>query len=198
MGSPPRSPRLVVEPEGEGDPDEVDCEEEGGEECHAECADRLPVGDVVIGAGAAEEGGGGGQRGQQQEAGQVRAQVAVVVVERASAPAQPLPEGPRPLLHGERVAAYLAGAWVCGGRGGEPPLETRLVDEAAGSGAAAGRDERLGLAEVVADAAEGRRRAGRVRRRAGQPGQRGREGRAEAAGDAAHVQRSGDLKSCRS
>ena len=83
--------------------------------------------------------------------------------------------------------------WVCGGRGGEPPLETSLVDEAAGSGAAAGRDERLGLAEVVADAAEGRRRAGRVRRRAGQPGQRGREGRAEAAGDAAHLQRSGDL-----
>lgn len=77
------------------------------------------MGDVVIGAGAAEEGGGGGQRGQQQEAGQVRAQVAVVVVERASAPAQPLPEGPRTLLHGERVAAYLAGAvrdWKASGR----------------------------------------------------------------------------------
>ena len=86
---------------------------------------------------------------------------------------------------------------VCRRRSGQPSLEARLVDEAAGAGAAAGRDERLGLAEVVADAAEGRRRAGRVRRRAGQPGQRGGQGRAEAAGEAAHIQRGGDLYSRR-
>ena len=66
------------------------------------------------------------------------------------------------------------------------------MDEAAGAGAAAGRDERLGLAQVVADAAEGRRGAGRVRRRIGQLGQRGK-GRADAVGDAAHVQRNGYL-----
>ena len=66
------------------------------------------------------------------------------------------------------------------------------MDEAAGAGAAAGRDERLGLAQVVTDAAEGRRGTGRVRRRIGQLGQRG-EGRADAVGDAAHVQRNGHL-----
>ena len=81
---------------------------------------------------------------------------------------------------------------VCRRRSGQPSLEARLVDEAAGAGAAAGRDERLGLAQVVTDAAEGRRGAGRVRRRIGQLGQRG-EGRADAIGDAAHVQRNGYL-----
>jgi len=93
------------------------------------------------------------------------------------------------------VAADLAGAGVGRRRSGQPTLEARLVDEAAGAGAPAGRDERLGSAQVVTDAAEWRRGRGRVRRRIAQLGERG-EGRADAAGDAAHVQRDGDLKSC--
>ena len=69
--------------------------------------------DVVIGAGAAQEGGRGGQGGEQEEAGQVRAQVAVVGVERSTTAAEPLPYRSRSLLHGERVAADLAGAVGC-------------------------------------------------------------------------------------
>ena len=74
--------------------------------------------DVVIGAGAAEKGGGGGQRGEQEEAREVRAQIAVVGVERARTAAEPLPYRSRSLLHGERVAADLAGAaGRCNARG---------------------------------------------------------------------------------
>ena len=67
--------------------------------------------------------------------------------------------------------------------------------EAAGAGAATRRDERLGLAQVVADAAEGRGGGGgggRVRRRIHQLRER-TEGGADAAGNAARVQRDGDL-----
>ena len=101
-------------PDGEGQPDEVNCEEERGEEGHSEGADRLAVVDVVGGAGAAEEGGRCGQGGEQEEAGEVRAQISVVGVERATAAAaEPLPKRSRPLLHGEGVAADLAGTAEC-------------------------------------------------------------------------------------
>ena len=85
--------------------------------------------------------------------------------------------------------------WVGRRRCGQPALQARLVYEAAGAGAAAWRDQRLGLAQVVADTTEGRGGGGRrgcVRRRIHQL-REWTEGGADAAGNTARVQRHGDL-----